>query len=232
MPDHAAAGDHACSLPSTHDKYNEAQYFFGKLVALYHRPDEFKFNLNAFIQAIRNITFMLQSEERKPEGFAQWYAKKQEEMRADDLLRRFVEARNIIVKRSSLVAMSTARSGLFRGRMLKLAAEHEVPPFTDTVEVLERAKNFALRLFLDEEHSAIGEQAGVERTWVVSEISQGEVVGTCLQALNYMGELVAEAHRLWGGLEQHEPITIDKQSMQVLLEMDVDPTLPRKWGWE
>ena len=175
MPDHAAAGDHACSLPSTHDKYNEAQYFFGKLVALYHRPDEFKFNLNAFIQAIRNITFMLQSEERKPEGFAQWYAKKQEEMRADDLLRRFVEARNIIVKRSSLVAMSTARSGLFRGRMLKLAAEHEVPPFTDTVEVLERAKNFALRLFLDEEHSAIGEQAGVERTWVVSEISQGEV---------------------------------------------------------
>lgn len=77
--------------------------------------------------------------------------------------RRFVEARNIIVKRSSLAAMSKARSGLFRGRKLKLAAGHELPPFTDTLEALVKAKALAYGLLLAEEHSAIGEQAGVER---------------------------------------------------------------------
>lgn len=32
----------------------------------YHAPFHFRFYLNAFIQALRNVTFMLQSEERKP----------------------------------------------------------------------------------------------------------------------------------------------------------------------
>jgi len=54
---------------------------------------------------------------------------------------------------------------------------------------------------------------------------------TCLEALNYMGDLVAEAHRLYGGSEQHEPITVDMLPVQVLLETDIDPTLPEKWGW-
>jgi hypothetical protein len=152
-------------------------------------------------------------------------------MRSNEALRRFVAARNIIVKRSSLVGRSRARSGLFRGRKLKLAVDHELPPFMDTVEALGKAKAFAYGLFLDEEHSAIGEQAGVERVWMVPELGDEEAAVTCLQALNYMGELVAEAHRMFGGSEQHEPIAIDMQRVRVLLETDVDPTLPEKWGW-
>jgi|HubBroStandDraft_3_1064219.scaffolds.fasta_scaffold29643_2 hypothetical protein len=185
-----------CPVPSTHDKYNEARYFFGKLLECYHQPEEFQFNLNAFIQAIRNITFMLQSEENKFEGFDEWYAAKQEGMRANGALRRFVEARNIVVKCSSLAAKSKARSGLFRGRRLKLAVEHELQPFVDTLKALEGAKAFAYRLFLDEEHSAIGEQAGVERIWMVPELGVEEAGLICLDALNYMGELVAETHRM------------------------------------
>jgi hypothetical protein len=152
-------------------------------------------------------------------------------MRENETLRRFVAARNIIVKRSSLTAMSTARSGLFRGRRLKIAVGHGLPPFTETLEALEKAEAFTYGLFLDEEHSAIGEQAGVERTWIVPELGGDEAVGTCLQALNYMGELVAEVHRMYGGSAEHEPIAIDMGPVQVLLETDVDPTLPEKWGW-
>jgi hypothetical protein len=36
---------------------------------------------------------------------------------------------------------------------------------------------------------------------------------------------------MFGGSEQHEPIAIDMQRVRVLLETDVDPTLPEKWGW-
>src|SRR6266568_1567426 len=109
-----------CPIESTHERYDEARYFFGRMLATYHIPDEFRFNLNAFIQALRNITFMLQSEENKPPDFEDWYGVKQQTMRSDDVLRRFVQARNIVVKQSSLAAKSTASSGVFRGRRLKL----------------------------------------------------------------------------------------------------------------
>ncbi len=109
-----------CPIPDTHQKFKEATYFLGKCAEHYHMPAEFQYNLNAFIQALRNTTFMLQSEPSKPEGFGSWYASKQAEMRQNDLLRRFVQARNIVVKQSSLKAQSTACSGLFRGRRFKL----------------------------------------------------------------------------------------------------------------
>ena len=67
-------------IPSTLDKFHEAFFFLNQTMRSYHAPTEFRFNLNAFIQALRNITFMLQSEENKPERFAEWYAAKQEEM--------------------------------------------------------------------------------------------------------------------------------------------------------
>jgi hypothetical protein len=207
-----------CPIPSTHDKLNEAQYFFDGLLKNYHRPYEFQFNLNAFIQAIRNITFMLQSEEQKPDVFDNWYAKKQEDMKTNETLRRFVNARNVVVKRSSLTAKSKARSGMFRGRRLKLVFMHDLPVLMDTYEALEKEKQLTIGLLLDEEHLSIGEQVGVERTWIVTELGDGEAATTCLEALNYMGQLVAEAHALFGLHEKHTPIVVDMPEVQVLLE--------------
>ena len=220
-----------CPIRSTHDKYNEAQYFFGMLLNHYHDPYEFQFNLNAFIQAIRNITFMMQAEVNKPEGFFSWYDRKRELMKADPKLLKFVEARNVLVKRSSLELESKFRSGVFRGRQLKLVIEYDLPPFTDSREALERANEVTFDLFLDAEHSAIGEQAGVERTWIAAELGSDEVAELCLHALNVMGALVAELHRLYGKEDQHEHISVDLDSFRVLLETDLDPTLFDKWGW-
>jgi hypothetical protein len=77
----------------------------------------------------------------------------------------------------------------------------------------------------------IGEQIGVRRSWIVDELGDGEAGTICLEALNYMGELVADAHSLYGTPEEHKTITIDLLEAQVLLETDVDPTLIEKWGW-
>lgn len=118
-----------CPIPDTHQKFKEATYFLERCVEQYHAPEEFQFNLNAFIQALRNNTFMLQNEPRRPERFGSWYAEKQAEMRQSDLLRRFVQARNVVVKQSSLKARSTAWSGVFRRRRFKLGIQHSVPLF-------------------------------------------------------------------------------------------------------
>ena len=85
-------------IPSTVDKVVEAQYFLMAMADGYHDPHIFRYKLNAFIQALRNVTFMLQSEPRKPKGFKSWYAEKQKEMGKDSQLRQFVEARNFLVE--------------------------------------------------------------------------------------------------------------------------------------
>jgi hypothetical protein len=127
-----------CPIPDSHQKFEEATYFLGRCAELYHVPSEFQFNLNAFIQALRNITFMLQNEPNKPTGFATWYESKQVEMKNNHLLRRFVEARNIVVKQSSLKVKSTALSGVFRGRRFKLGMQHQVPLFAPSAVSVRR----------------------------------------------------------------------------------------------
>ena len=219
-------------IPSTLDKFQEAFFFLNQTMRSYHSPTEFRFNLNAFIQALRNVTFMLQSEENKPEGFTEWYAAKQEEMRNNDLLRKFVGVRNLIVKQGMLEARSTAHVGIFKGRNFHLGVGGKISPFMDTRFIFEKGKEFYIGYMMDEEHSAIGEQIGVEREWIVDEIGSSEVVTLCYQALDYMSNLVSEVHGLYG--VKLEPLNLepDIRKMKVILESDLDSTLPKKWGWE
>ena len=219
-----------CSIPDTHQKFDEAAYFLGKCAEYYHVPVEFQFNLNAFIQALRNTTFMLQSEPKKPDGFESWYVRKQTEMKGSELLRSFVQARNIVVKQSSLKARSTALSGVFRGRRFKLGVQGPVPLLTPSVWILERLKA-NVGFFLDEEHSQPWEQFGIYRTWIVEEIGETEVLSLCLRALNYIGAVVEEAHRLFGGDIESIEMELDMVRTQTFLETDVDPSLIAKWHW-
>lgn len=221
-----------CPIPSTHGKCAEARYFLIQCLLNYHAPQPFLHNLNAFIQAFRNITFMLQSEERRPSTFEQWYETRRTEMRGLPTLCRLVDARNIVVKQSALTAKSTVALGLFRGRRMKLSMQTDIKPFTATEKMLQLTAKFVGDVFLGGKHSVVGEQAGVERVWVVEELGEGEVVGKCIDALNYMLALVEDAHRLLGTTSGLELFGIaDMREFSVLLESDVDPTLPAKWGW-
>lgn len=217
-------------IPDTYQRVKEAAYFLEKSAKHYHAPLEFQFNLNAFIQALRNTTFILQSEPNKPRTFESWYAEKQAEMKRSELLRRFVEARNVVVKQSSLTARSTARSGLFRGRNFKLGMQHELPLLAPSKWILERL-NANVGFLLDEGRSQPWEQFGVQRTWVVAELGESEVLSLCLQALNHVAAVVGEAHSLFGADMEKTELELDMLRTQTFLETDADPSLIAKWGW-
>jgi hypothetical protein len=219
-------------IQSTFDKLREAIYFLSTAINTYHFPDEFQFNLNAFIQALRNITFMLQSEDNKPEGFEEWYAEKQEQMRANELLRRFRDGRNIIVKKQMLTRKSVAVVGYFQYRRWKSALRINVSPSLDSISILKKAQEQFYGVLIDPRHFFEWEQIGVERTWVFEDIDEGEIISACSRALNDMAELVSQAHTLYGiELEPyHQNPDIDHA--RILLETDIDPSLSRKWGWE
>src|ERR1700733_14353832 len=77
------------------------------------RGESFGYNLNAFLSAARSVTFLLQKEYSKIDGFAEWWALERTTLAADPAARFFLELRNYSQKegRISLVGTGAARVG-------------------------------------------------------------------------------------------------------------------------
>ncbi len=224
--------DFECPIPASHEKYTEAHYFISRMIDEYHRPDPFRANLNAFLQALRNVTFMMQSEMASVEGFSTWYKGQQDKMRQDALLRAFVEGRNLVVKRGMLNAKSKVEVGIFRRTELKLVITTDIPATVPSEDALRRGVETFVGSMIDEEHSAIDEQIGVRRRWIVEELGTEEIILLCDQAWSRIGSVLAGAHALLRSRFEAPPEEAhDMERPSLLLESDLDPSLPRKWGW-
>lgn len=83
------------------ERYEEAEYFLEQMRKNSLGGKVFIYNLDAFLNAARSITFVLKKEFSTNPKFSAWYATKEEEMRKDDLMKFFVEMRNVSVKEYS-----------------------------------------------------------------------------------------------------------------------------------
>ena len=223
----------SCPIFETHDKYIEAWHFLTTLVDQYHNAKLFRWYLNAFIQSLRNVTFMLQAEKKKFPDFENWYAAQQQVMKQNTLLNKFKEGRNIVVKQRMLKAKSTAFAGIFRRERMKLGMDgFTLDPFTNSTELLDKAKTFFIPFMMDEGHSAIDEQIGIKRIWIVEEIGTEEIASLCCKAWLAIGDIVSNAHEALGFEFSRPTLVIERlESKYILLESDLDPTLPQQWGW-
>src|SRR5215470_19431517 len=87
-----------CPVPKTHRRLVECHVLWHQALSQYQQPVHFQANLNATIQALRNITFVTQSEKHAFKDFDSWYAPWQERMKAEPRLRWLRDARNTVVK--------------------------------------------------------------------------------------------------------------------------------------
>ena len=159
-----------CPLAETDDKFEEAHYFIERMMKEYHEPMAFRYSLNAFLQALRNVTFVLQKDLSHCDGFQDWYQEQRKTMREDPLLHKFVNGRNVVVKQRSLEINSKAEIGFFRWRTLKLGISTDVPTHVSSKYLVEKIA--PLSELIDPEHSAIGEQYGVRREWYAPELGE------------------------------------------------------------
>lgn len=236
VPDDAEGDTWTCPLPDSHGRFHEAHYFLHRIEEHYHEPVLLRFYLNAFIAALRAVHELL-SRELERRGHAKWWSTRRREFVEDDVLSRFARGRNISLHQRTLLRGSRVTVGLFRGRRLKLAMTSDVRSDESSAALLERMSPAAFRLFLDEEHSAIGEQLGVKRLYFVAELSEEEdVLRACRRALARTTRALSEAHNRLGA--HQEPATDDElldeselEAITVLLESDIDPDAPARWGW-
>lgn len=222
-----------CPILSVHDTFEQAHYHLHQCLINYHNPTEFRYNLNSFIQTLRNITFALQSEKRQIPNFEEWYSEKQSKLKENQLLKNFVEGRNIIVKQGMLESKSKISSGLFKFRKEKACFVLNVSPFIESKKVFEFSKSIWIPGFVTPEHVFIGEEIGIKREWIIELISENEIISECSKAWIILGDLVGEAHNLLDvDFKFTDVCHKNIEDFQIMTETDLDPNLIYKWGWE
>jgi hypothetical protein len=88
-------------MTATRKKLREAHYFFELTHKLFNaQSPDFEFHLNAFANAARNVTFVMQKEYTKADGFREWWDT--HAAKTDAAMAKFVTLRNVSVKEKSV----------------------------------------------------------------------------------------------------------------------------------
>lgn len=219
----------------SHDRFEEAHYFFHEMLEHYHVPVRFRFSANAFLSALKAVAAMLQSE-LQPRGLSGWLRTQRAVMdETDPLLRTFHKGRDIVLHQRSLFNESQVEAGLFRNRQLKLAFNFTVPTDAPSEVILRSAVERFTGTYLDAEHSEVGMEIGVRRWWRDHRLAPDtDVVTAAHVAWARTSELISEAHRQCGYSSDPRPEAPGSHSVanyNLLTESDLDPTAFQRWGW-
>ena len=183
-----------CPVPQTHRRLLDAHNLWHQAAENYGNPDLFRTNLNATIQALRNITFALQSEKHTFHDFDAWYTPWQTRMRASRVLTWVKDARNTVVKQGDLDTASTATVRLLTWKDDELACI-PVPPDTSSEALL---KNSPILERITKARIPDGDLADalieIERQWSLPEFQDREVLDILAAAYGLLSDLVVDAH--------------------------------------
>lgn len=156
----------------------------------YFEPRLFRINLNALIQGLRSVTFLLQKKKKEIVGFDEWYGKWQEKMKGDSSLKWLVDARNRIVKQGDLDLSSYLRISVVGSYL-----EEEVPKFQAELKpalTLNKIYDVAKSCGLPPEMLSKS-YVKVERRWVESHQPEKELLDLLSYCWVFLHKLLLDA---------------------------------------
>jgi hypothetical protein len=224
-----------CPAPSAHDKANEAHYFLHEMMAHYHECDRFRYSLSAFVQAVRNITFVLQSDLKSRSGFEAWYEPWQAKMKDNPDLQLLNSQRVRVVHQESLVPASSMFFGCFENGRYKLGLDGmPMNPMRDSIpSLIEARAHFdggIGQYFVGPYRSCDCEEYGLTRTWSLPELNGVELTDFCARSFAAVVEVLSAAHE-WCGTHHNPKVTCNHSSIEyrTLRESMVFPEVMKAW---
>jgi hypothetical protein len=181
-------------MSDTKKKLEQVKYFFDKMLETYHIPFEFECNLQAFITLGRSITLVMQKEYSKKPDFSSWYQKKQAEMKVDEMLSFFNEARDTIIHEKPLDVGTAAHikdiylKSIPKGWSFAVTGKGEpvwISPVGESIHATE-FDSHAKRVYLFD---------NPPQSFLGAQLEDFSVVSLCRLYLVYISELVGEALR-------------------------------------
>lgn len=187
------ASEEECPIPRTHARLNQCHGMWHESLEAYADPDAFVGHLNALIQGLRSVTWVLQKELRNHDGFDDWYQGQQEIMRADLRMKWLVEARNKIEKQGDLDTCSVAHVRVIGGWLGGPVVELDVDATTEAHEIARKVQVPGLPTRTM--HEGVLE---VERRWTVEELAGDEILDVLAHCYGVLTKLLVSTHEQWG----------------------------------
>jgi hypothetical protein len=204
----------ACPIPNAHRRLEEAHRLWHRAAEAYEDPDEFRTQLNALIQALRNVTFVLQKEKAAIPDFDSWYAGWQETMKQDEVMRWSHQARTVVVHKGDLETYSTATAAVQASWDVPETRTFEVPPLVPTLAV-------AAKILVEEDIPEDIRKQGiltVERRWVANDLPELEILDALAHCFGILSLLIADAHRQ-AGAPMH-PLALSGHAAEIVVPGD------------
>ena len=187
-----------CPIPTTHRRLRHAHALWHQALESYHRPDTFHANLNAAIQTLRSVTFILQKEKGGSPTFDEWYGPWQEKLKDDALSKWLNDARVTVFHVGDLDSYSSAEVRLVTWRQEVLSI---VPiPIQMPAELL--LENPTLLSLLDPLKRTSPESEDgflmIERRWSTKDLAGKEILSVLAHVYGLIADLVLDAHGQFG----------------------------------
>jgi hypothetical protein len=177
----------------THRRLAGAHLLWHQALEHYHDSDAFLANLNSTIEALRNVTFVLQNEQKVPD-FDNWYGRWQSLLKEDGAAKWLKEARTTVVHKGELESHSSAEVRLvtWRDQVLSSVA---VPAETPSPLILQGLPLLDLvgqsgAPAIDVEDAAIA----IERRWSAAGLDGREILETLAHVYGLLSDIVLDAH--------------------------------------
>lgn len=202
-------------VSNTRDKLLEAKYFFNCMNKVIQDSEKFKHNLSAFISAFRSVTLFMQTEFSKIEGFKEWYAKKQEEMRNDKYMALLNKKRrmtihlkpldpfahvNVTIEEQILLTESigitiTHENGEIEKR--KLGSNGEWETVTVNSERNKNVNNNIINQKKGNNKVTANQNPQMEWRWYFKELPEEDIITISINCLNKLESIVDECENLF-----------------------------------
>jgi hypothetical protein len=187
-------------ISSALDRFQEAHFWIHMMEKYYHNADPFRWHLNVFLKALKEVPDLLLMAMQNEAGFPAWFREQRNQLGADPLIAALSKRRDLVVHRNMLVPQSRGTIGITEGRGFKAGLTAPIDPLEDSDKALLRYtvhfKDFDfLGLVTPDEDSL----PCVEREWRLPEFDE-ELVDLCARAWLRVGESIA-AVLCWQGAE-------------------------------
>lgn len=176
-------------------KFFEAAHFYNRMLA--HRTNSvvFPYYLSAFVSALRSVTYYLQKQYADEPRFVEWYARKQEEMKAGPVLKMLHEKRN--------TALHVEPFDLYFKQGFKMPEKYGGVITTDHLEVREETDPTGqIKMRLKVGRDGPEENVEPQIRWHFSDDDPRDVMQHCYEGLEKMEAMLKELPSL--GLDQAE----------------------------
>jgi hypothetical protein len=207
----------SCPIPLTHSRLRHAHLLWHQALQNYHNSEAFRANLNATIEALRNVTFVLQNEKRVFLDFDKWYGRWQELLKADATAKWLNEARVTVVHQGDLDSYSFAEVRL-ETYSQQVLFKLEIPVQTPAQLVLENPSLVQLLANADDNRPDLGDAVIlIERRWSAKDLDGREILSTLAHVYGFLADMVLDAH---SHLERLECIPINAEHAEFPVSSD------------